>query len=539
MSSSCSLRGVSSLTKPRSYSIGLTLSSPSSISLSSIRSFRPFSSSSTRLSPSSASASSPLAISIDLPDVTLPKWYTTKHAILPALRDWSSSSAFTSMLASITSTSRFNIEEIKKENRILIRENGSVIAEAVRSVGTGEQPYVLTLFKPPPSDLVNNVASGAKWGHFDVKGKGTYTGYIANNFPHGYGVMARNDGSSWEGEWQNGRLQDFGVITWADGQQYIGCLVNGSCHGLGRLSLGRDQRIVYHGYWKEGLRHGRGIGYFEDNSRYEGEWALGEMNGAGRLVQSDGSVCEGVWGGGIMGGRGSLLFPNGEKYVGEMTRGDQLLPHGEGTLYDADGQISYKGHWVDGLQDGLGRGVLETGGIYEGMWAQGIMAGKGRITMPVASSSSSSSSHFSPSSSSSHTSSSSSHTLSSPSLPSSVYSSVPAAELGSQPHHYQVSGESIFDGTWEDGIMVGHAHIVFASGETYTGEVNNALFHGKGRLSNKSGSVLYDGEWEEGLQHGRGQGMLEDGRYYTGEWVKGQPNNLTQGNIATSFTTTE
>ena len=52
---------------------------------------------------------------------------------------------------------------------------------------------------------------------------------------------------------------------------------------------------------------------------------------------------------------------------------------------------------------------------------------------------------------------------------------------------------------------------------TYTGEMKNGLFHGKGTfLSNEMGS--YTGDYVDGLFHGRGIRVYPAGERYEGEF---------------------
>jgi hypothetical protein len=51
---------------------------------------------------------------------------------------------------------------------------------------------------------------------------------------------------------------------------------------------------IYIGEWnEEGERHGRGVQFWPNGSKYEGYWQHNAANGRGRLVHSDGDVYEG------------------------------------------------------------------------------------------------------------------------------------------------------------------------------------------------------------------------------------------------------
>jgi hypothetical protein len=47
------------------------------------------------------------------------------------------------------------------------------------------------------------------------------------------------------------------------------------------------------GYWKEGLRHGKGVFYYSNGSKYEGEWVKNLKQGFGIFTFEDGTTYEG------------------------------------------------------------------------------------------------------------------------------------------------------------------------------------------------------------------------------------------------------
>ena len=86
--------------------------------------------------------------------------------------------------------------------------------------------------------------------------------------------------------------------------------------------------VEYDGSWKNGLRHGYGK-YYYDNDRvlYDGEWFKGQRQG-----------------------KGSLYLLTGEcVYIGEWHKNRK---HGQGTEFKLDGS-KYQGSWVRGLKQGI------------------------------------------------------------------------------------------------------------------------------------------------------------------------------------------
>jgi hypothetical protein len=105
-----------------------------------------------------------------------------------------------------------------------------------------------------------------------------------------------------------------------DGSSYEGETQNGKAQGQGSL---RDNKgNVYTGSFKSNLRDG---------------W--------GTLKWANGSTYEGQFHNAVKEGQGVFMFANGDVYRGEW-RNDKM--NGLGTKYDSRGIVIYKGQWADG-----------------------------------------------------------------------------------------------------------------------------------------------------------------------------------------------
>ena len=131
---------------------------------------------------------------------------------------------------------------------------------------------------------------------------GIYEGEILAEKADGWGKMSYNDGDFYEGDWKQGRIEGFGTFISVKEDRYIG-------------------GYKYVGYFKNGLRNGRGTLTWGNGYKYEGDW------------NND-----------LMDGKGIFTWDAGHKYVGDFKLGNK---HGQGTLYNADGSISYSGQWVN------------------------------------------------------------------------------------------------------------------------------------------------------------------------------------------------
>ena len=74
--------------------------------------------------------------------------------------------------------------------------------------------------------------------------------------------------------------EGFGVMIYKDGTKYQGEFINDKVEGYG-LYYNKEGRLVYEGYWKNGKRNGIGIYHAEDGSIFKGEWANNIKNGVG------------------------------------------------------------------------------------------------------------------------------------------------------------------------------------------------------------------------------------------------------------------
>lgn len=117
-------------------------------------------------------------------------------------------------------------------------------------------------------------------------------------------------------------------------QQYRGGLKNGIPHGKGEMRW-PDRHIVYRGNWHEGEMVGFGIMTWPSGKRYEGEWKEGCHEGKGMMFYPNGNIYEGEFHQNLRHGRGILRQPNGGYYEGEFFNDK---PSGDCSFYDEKGR---------------------------------------------------------------------------------------------------------------------------------------------------------------------------------------------------------
>ena len=159
----------------------------------------------------------------------------------------------------------------------------------------------------------------------------------------GYGKMLYKNGTKFEGEYVNNKINGFGLFT------------------------NKEGRLVYEGYWKDGKREGIGIYYCEDGATYKGEWKDNIKSGIGVYSFSDNSRYMGDFKNDVREGYGIIYGNNSDKYEGEWMN-DQ--GNGIGTYYYNKGEI-YVGNWKNGLRNGYGKLTTQDGTEKMGEWQDG------------------------------------------------------------------------------------------------------------------------------------------------------------------------
>eukprot|EP00956_Cyclotella_meneghiniana_P023447 scaffold45673_cov70-Cyclotella_meneghiniana.AAC.2 len=300
-------------------------------------------------------------------------------------------------------------------------------------------------------------------GLYQYADGGSYDGEWCKGERHGRGVLKYADGGLYDGEWCKDKRHGTGLHKDANGSSYNGDWIEGKQHGRGLYQHAEGHSYEYDGEWCEGKKHGRGVLKYADGGLYDGEWCKDKRHGTGLHKDATGSSYNGDWIEGKQHGRGFYQHAEGHSYDGELCKGKK---HGRGVLKFADGG-SYDGEWCQDKRHGLGLHKYADGGSYDGEWCEDKKHGRGVLN---------------------------------------------------------VDGGS-YDGEWCKGERHGRGIEKYADGSSYNGDWIEDLFHGRGVFKYADGS-LYDGEWCEGKKHGRGVLKFADGSSYDGEWCQDKRHGL-------------
>ena len=243
-------------------------------------------------------------------------------------------------------------------------------------------------------------------GVINYANKDRYEGEILDGMRHGRGSLNMANDDMYEGEFENNVFHGFGTYIYSPyeddngemvvGKRYEGFYKDGLRHGKGVLILGDGD--VYSGEFEKGLYHGQGSLRLKNGDSYVGEFARGKGDGKMVIKYSNGNIYEGgmmsgqyhlkgkltyangfgFYDGeyvrGYRHGKGTRLFMNGTKYVGMFRDGE---PEGEGIMYYSNGD-QYIGNWMAGRMDGIGIMKYVTGDRYEGTFKKGFIYGEGK-----------------------------------------------------------------------------------------------------------------------------------------------------------------
>lgn len=150
---------------------------------------------------------------------------------------------------------------------------------------------------------INRVYSG-NWEFGEFNGKGTmmyndgstWTGNWEDNKKQGEGTLTLRSGTVYTGTWADNVLQPKVEVRYADGDKYSGNVDGKSLKkkDFGVLKFANGDE--YRGHWKDDNQHGYGKYIWKKKKKtYTGYWKDGEMHGQGKMVYKDGSSHEGKW----------------------------------------------------------------------------------------------------------------------------------------------------------------------------------------------------------------------------------------------------
>lgn len=111
--------------------------------------------------------------------------------------------------------------------------------------------------------------------------------------------------------------------SYSDGSVYIGDALK---HGNG-LYVDQQQKTVYNGQYRYGLREGQGNQKYKDGTTYTGGWKQDKFDGFGTVQFTDGSKFEGYFANGVC--SNDFFTVNGFNSQLIVTKNDDMSKSGE------------------------------------------------------------------------------------------------------------------------------------------------------------------------------------------------------------------
>lgn len=196
-----------------------------------------------------------------------------------------------------------------------------------------------------------------EWAQGDV-----YVGDLVQGQRHGRGKMTWANGQIYDGDWHRDLATGQAKLRFANGNQFEGQVQDGVPQGSGAMRYASGD--TYTGQLKAGEPHGKGLYHWKNGQQFDGDWRQGSPNGEGRLKFATGNQFEGSVVNGVPQGQGRLMFTSGDLFVGQLANGQ---PDGLGTFTWAHGD-AYTGQWQAGKKHGRGKFTWKGGAAWEGRY---------------------------------------------------------------------------------------------------------------------------------------------------------------------------
>lgn len=119
-----------------------------------------------------------------------------------------------------------------------------------------------------------------------------------NNIPNdkirnGFDKYIWNNGTTYEGNWKNNKIDGIGTIGYANGDQYSGSFTQNKKNGYGVFTWANKES--YKGEWVNDKMNGYGVYLFKNGDVYNGNWSNNKMDGQGTYMFKDGRTLTGTW----------------------------------------------------------------------------------------------------------------------------------------------------------------------------------------------------------------------------------------------------
>jgi len=143
-----------------------------------------------------------------------------------------------------------------------------------------------------------NLGAKVDWDSTNKIVKITYDPNDISNVPedkirNGKDKYIWDNGTSYDGEWDNNKVNGEGTLTYANGDKYVGNFVSSKKSGNGIYTWSNGDS--FSGNWLNDKMSGQGTYKFKNGDKYTGNFDAGLFNGQGTYTFKDGRTLTGIW----------------------------------------------------------------------------------------------------------------------------------------------------------------------------------------------------------------------------------------------------
>ncbi len=171
--------------------------------------------------------------------------------------------------------------------------------------------------------------------------KDVYEGQFQEDKLTGTGTYTYRNGDVFMGKLIDSQKQGQAVFIWADGSKYEGGFENGVQNGYGVFTNGKDGS-KYEGNFKNGVKDGEGTYYFANGDYYKGMFSADKRTGTGFYRWANKETYTGTFHNSMLDTR--LKNENGEFVLD--SNGNYI--HGQKAVYTWPSGRSYTGYFEEG-----------------------------------------------------------------------------------------------------------------------------------------------------------------------------------------------
>lgn len=334
---------------------------------------------------------------------------------------------------------------------------------------------------------------------FRFKSGTTYEGYWDNYKMEGQGVLKVPNEGKYEGSFVNSIKSGSGTFIWEDGTIYVGNWKNDQMDGQGVYTIPNGEE--YSGLFEANKFKSGNYRFSNSDGKYVIKYVDFEIRSIS-ITFSDGTTYNGESNGKTIAGKGTMVFANKDKYTGSFSSGTR---NGDG-LYTWSNGDKYDGAWSNDKMSGYGLYTYVSGNWAKGTFNNGTFySGSFMVSNSLGS-----------------------------------YTFTYGSGTMTSVSFALKDGTKCFSGI-ESGQLTGVAEISYSNGDKYNGKVNNGSKNGLGVYTWKSGAA-YDGNWSSDKMNGTGTYFYPssaNGYKLVGNFVKGFPNGECRYyvNATTSYKT--